>query len=203
MWEWIIAHSSVLQALVGLITAGIWITYLQVFVGSMRRHRRSEILITMGGDRGIGGRVLISNLGLEPIYILDVLFKNYRAADDPAISVVDRTETDPADLQNPIHSTLQCPLKSGEYVDLGSFSNVLDRAARRSGRERDDLELSQIEITVAAVTAAASTIVAARRRFTVAVIEDTVLLRPVSLYATQIRGWLGRRHVQRLLRNAM
>ena len=49
MWEWITSNAAVMQAIIALVTAGVWITYLHVFVESLRRQRRSEILITMGG----------------------------------------------------------------------------------------------------------------------------------------------------------
>lgn len=203
MWDWITTHAAVMQAAIALVTAGVWITYLHVFVESLRRQRRSEILITMGGERGLGARVLVSNLGLEPIYILDVLLRPCSDSDSPAVAVADRTETDPARHADPGQATLQRPLKSGDHVDIGSIDILLGRAARHPGQGRQDARLSRIEITVAAVTAAASSIVAAQRVFEVSRSGDGTVLRPATLYAQQIRDRRGRRRIERQLREMM
>lgn len=199
MVDWIVQHAAVLQALVGLVTAAIWITYLHVFVASLHRQRRSEILITMGGSRGLSGRVLVSNLGLEPIYVLDVMLRHCGSGGDPIVSIADRTEVDPAEHTSSDRATLQRPLKSGEHVEIGTINDMLERVARHLGRDRDDAGLSRIEITVAAVTAAASSIVAARRVFEIRREGGRVMLRPTTLYARQIRGIRGRRRIERQL----
>jgi hypothetical protein len=199
MWNWILQHAAVVQAVVGLVTAAVWITYLNVFIESMRRQRRSEILITLGGHRGLSGRILVSNLGLEPIYILDIMLTHRTGTGETTASVTDRTEVDPSELTNFDRATLQRPLKSGEYVEIGTIDNMLERAAHRLEGARSDPDLSCIEITVAAVTAAESSIVAARRSFDVRHESDHFLLRPRTLYAEQIRGKRGRRRIERQL----
>jgi hypothetical protein len=197
MWEWITSNAAVMQAIIALVTAGVWITYLHVFVESLRRQRRSEILITMGGGRGLGSRVLVSNLGLEPIYILDVMLTLCSDAGERIVSVADRTELDPSrDDDGPGRATLQGPLKSGDYVETGTVDTLLDRAARTLGKGREDAELSRIEITIAAVTAAASGIVAARRVFDVRHRDEGTALQPRTIYAEQIRDRRGRRRIE-------
>ncbi|WP_207471926.1 hypothetical protein [Paracoccus fontiphilus] len=199
MWTWIMQHAAVVQAVVGLVTAAVWITYLHAFIESMRRQRRSEILITLGGDRGLLGRVLVSNLGLEPIYILDIMLKRCTGSEERIVTVTDRTEVDPAEQTSLDRATLQRPLKSGEYVEIGTIDNMLDRAATRLDRGRSDPDLSCLELTVAAVTAAESSIVAARRIFDIRHEGGRVLLKPRTLYAEQIRGRRGRRRIERQL----
>lgn len=199
MWNWILQHAAVVQAIVGLVTAAVWITYLHVFVESMRRGRRSEILITLGGDRGLAGRMLISNLGLEPIYILDIMLTYHTKTAEKTVSVADRTEVDPSERTSTERATLQRPLKSGEYVEIGTIDTLLDRAARGAHDGRSDLDLTGIGITVAAVTAAASGIVAARRIFDIQHGDDRLTLRPRTLYAEQIRKRRGRLRIERLL----
>lgn len=199
MWDWFLEHAAVVQAIVGLITAVVWITYLHVFVESMRRGRRSEILITLGGDRGLSGRILISNLGLEPIYILDIMLTSHTKRERKTFSVVDRTEVDPSEQTSTDRATLQRPLKSGEYVEIGTVDTLLNRAAWSQQSGRSDLGLSHIVITVAAVTAAASGIVAARRVFDIQHQGDRLIFRPRTLYARQIRTRRGRRSIERQL----
>jgi hypothetical protein len=89
-------------------------------------------------------------------------------------------------------ATLQQPLKSGEYVEIGTIDILLDRATWCSQTERRDPDLACIEITVVAVTAAAFGIVAARRAFGMEQPGGRMIIRPKTLYAEQIRTRRGR-----------
>lgn len=199
MWNLVLEQVTAVQAFVSLLTAFVWIVYLHMFVSGMRRQRRTEILITLGGDWGLDGRIIISNLGLEPIYILDVLLKNCAGGNETVISIADRAELHPSDRPSLELATLQRPLKSGEHIEIGSLDELLERASRRGAFKRNDSELTHIEITVAAVTAAASSIVGARRIFQVRRDDGLVQMRPTTLWAEQIRGGRGRRDIARQL----
>lgn len=203
MWNWILQHAAVVQAIVSLITAAVWITYLHVFLESMRHGRKSEILITRGGDRDLSGRILVSNLGLEPIYILDIMLAGHTKSQGKALSIADRTEIKPSDRTSTDRATLQQPLKSGEYVEIGTIDTLLDRAAHQSQSSRSDPDLTCIELTVVAVTAAASGIVAARRIFDIQHLDNRLILRPRTLYAEQIRSRQGLRRIERQLVDLM
>ena len=54
-------------------TALIWVVYLTAFLASYRRQRRPSILITSGAGRGMGAHCFVTNLGLEPVYVLDII----------------------------------------------------------------------------------------------------------------------------------
>src|SRR5690606_7640698 len=107
-------------------------------------------------------------------------------------SVTDRAELHPSDHPSLELATLQRPLKSGEHVEIGSLDELLERASRHGAFDRNDSELSHIEITVAAVTAAASSIVGARRVFRVQLADGLAQMRPTSLWAEQIRSGRGK-----------
>lgn len=199
MLDWILKNSTAVQAMVGMVTALVWITYLHMFVAGMRRQRRTEILIALGGDQGIAARIIISNLGLEPIYILDVILKICTGSEATSVSVTDRAELHPTDRPSLDVATLQRPLKSGNHVEIGSIDDLLERASLHSRRKRADLDMTRIEITVAAVTAASSGIVAARRVFDVVNEENNLRLRPESLWTQQIRDRKGRKAIIRQL----
>ncbi|RJL21541.1 hypothetical protein [Paracoccus siganidrum] len=203
MWDWILQHSTVVQAMVGMVTALVWITYLHMFVAGMRRQRRTEILITLGGDRGLAGRIIISNLGLEPIYVLDVVLKIDAEGEESVVSVTDRAELHPSDRPSLDVATLQRPLKSGDHVEIGSIDDLLERASLRSERKRKDLDLTRIEITVAAVTAASSGIAAARRVFHVTNENNLLFLRSDKPWSEQIRNRHGRKAIIRQLSDTL
>lgn len=203
MWAWIVQHSATLQVIVSLISAVVWLVYLRIFIESQRRQSRSEILITLGGERGLNADVLVSNLGLEPIYILDILLGVRTEAGDSIVSVADRTEADADGSGDRVRVSLQQPLKSGDHVGIGSIDDLFGRAARGLQVQRGAFRPTRVDITVAAVTAASSGIAAARRSFDVQHDGGATVLRPDTLHACQIRDLRGRRRVEKQLEKAL
>ena len=196
MYEWLSENSSIIQVFVSAVTALVWVIYLQLLFTNFRRQQRTEILINLGGSNGLAARCIISNLGFEPIYILEGLL-TIQSADGPRVaSIIDRTETVEKDLNTPTEGTLQGPLRSGHFVDLGSLENIVDRARTNQFENIDIAEIESFEIKIAAVTAARSHIVAARREFVISLKDDGPDVRPVSLSSHQIRSWWGRRKLR-------
>ena len=208
---WIADNLTAIQAGAALLSALVWIAYLQVIVTGLRRQRRSEILITLAGRQDLSAEMLISNLGFEPIYVLDILVRSASDGEEAVVSVVDRIDPDAGDGSgdgsggtsggtSAANPTLQAPLKSGERVQAGRLDEMLRRAAWWAELNARPDRLRRIEVTVAAVTAATSSIVAARRGFVVGCEEGRVRIRPDGLYARQIRSRAGRRRIERQLR---
>jgi len=204
MLAWIETHSSALQVVVGLTTALVWVIYLHILVSGLRRQRRSEILITLGGKRDMSGRVMVSNLGFEPIYILDILLRLSADHREETASVAERGKQDERGQDPSDKSTLQTPLKTGDMIDIGEIATLLDRARAGSSGSHVEVNLSRIDITVVAVTAATSSIVAAQRSFDVEQGEDgPERLRPHSLYARQIRSRRERRRIEQDMQRSL
>ncbi len=200
MLDWLSQHSTAIQTLGSVVTAIIWIVYLQVFVSSFKRQRQSEILIHLGGSDSINPRVFVSNLSYENIYVIEILFSVKASSVDREASVMDRTEIDHNDLDLPSSGTVQGPLASGEYVDIGSVENLFHRFNKNSpGDNLAAKQVKTLEVTVVAITAATTNIVAAKREFTVSAKGDNLRLIPTSLYAEQIRSWWGRRRIEQKL----
>ncbi|WP_139206544.1 hypothetical protein [Paracoccus homiensis] len=199
IWMWLVENAGLVQAAVGIVTALVWFVYLQVLVSGVRRQRRTEILIHLGGSRSLDGRLFISNLGFEPIYILEILLTLRTPYGERETSVADRTEIAKEEVKNPVATTSQGPLKSGEFVDIGSFDDLLQRAQRNTS---DDLQadgVSRVELKVAAISAASSAVVAAKRQFCITFDAGKCRIRPKTVYATQIRSWWGRCRLKREL----
>lgn len=145
------------------------------------------------------GACSISNLGFEPIYILEILLTLRTPDGERETSVADRTEIAKEEVKNPVATTSQGPLKSGEFVDIGSFKDLLQRAQRNTS---DDLQadgVSRVELKVAAISAASSAVVAAKRQFCITFDAGKCRIRPKTVYATQIRSWWGRCRLKREL----
>lgn len=200
MLDWIVENSGLVQAMMAGVTALVWVFYLHIIVAGLRRQRRTEILINLGGDRSFSARTLVSNLGFEPVYILEIIMTVWSGDGERTSSVADRAEVAEAEHQSPREATLQGPLKSGEYVDIGSIQDLLERDRLQFLDHIDLDDVSRIEITVAAITAATNSIVAARRRFRRQPGEGKRALVPETLYAQQVRSRRGRKAIERQIR---
>ncbi|RKF12645.1 hypothetical protein D6850_16935 [Roseovarius spongiae] len=203
MWSWLSEHSASIQAAGGIVTAFIWIVYLQIFVSSFRRQRQSEILIYTGGTSRANPRIFVSNLGFESIYILEIMLTLQSSEVRGEASVIDRNEIDEHDLASTYDSTLQGPLDSGGYVDIGSLDDLLSRAHNSNPDAPTGDQTESIEIRVAAITAATSSVVAARREFDLSADDGGRRVVPRTLYAKQIRSWWGRRQIERELKEKL
>ncbi len=199
MWEWLTQNSSGVQTTMSAVTALIWLVYLQLLLTGVRRQRRTQILINLGGSTGLKARTIVSNLAYEPIYVLEGLL-TIRSSDGLRVSsIIDRTEADSEDLQSLTHSTLQGPLRSGHFMDLGSVEDILDRARTNRFETIDAEDIKSFEIKIAAVTAARSNLVAARREFVIDMKDDGLQVRSTSISSIQIRSWWGRRKLRHQL----
>ena len=203
MWEWISENSGLVQASMAAITALVWMVYLHIIVSGLRRQRRTEILIHLGGARDLSARILVSNLGLEPLYVLEIMLTVWTADGERMSSVADRTEIAKDQHESPRQATLQGALKSGDHVDIGSVTDLLDRARHQSFDQIEPDDIRHLKVTVAAITAADSHIAAAERRFSMRRDGDTLSLRPVNLAAQQIRSRHQRRKIETQMRKGL
>lgn len=199
MWNWLAENASPIQAAGGAIAALVWIVYLQILVSGLRRQRRTEILIHLGGRPNLDARLFISNLGLEPIYILEILLTIWSTDGERETSIVDRIETAKQDLSSPSAATFQGPLKSGDFIDIGSLQDLLKRARWNTSDDLDPGAIHCVGVKVAAISAASSAVVASKRQFYVEFAGSECKIRPKTLYATQIRSWWGRYRLKREL----
>lgn len=199
MLVWLEQYSTVLQAGVGAVTAAIWIIYLHLLVIGIRRQRRTEILINLAGKRGFHTRCLISNLGFEPIYLLEILVTLISPAGQWRVPTTDRRELSEDDARQPSETTNQGPLKSGDYIDIGSFGDLIKRAQLEIGEPIRISDLTRVEITVVASVAASSTIAAARRTYDLSFRQKICRLTPTEISTRQIRSLIGRRRIKRQL----
>ncbi|MFN3524645.1 MAG: hypothetical protein ACK4YU_01035 [Paracoccus sp. (in: a-proteobacteria)] len=197
MLTWLQENSGLVQAMMAGITALVWVFYLHIIVAGLRRQRRTEILINLGGERSFSARTLVSNLGFEPVYILEIILTVWSSDGERTSSVADRAEVAETERRSPSEATLQGPLKSGEYVDIGSIEDLLERDRLQFFDHVDLDDISRIEITVAAITAATNSIVAAKRSFKRQPGDGKRALVPETLYAQQVRSRRGRKQIER------
>lgn len=200
MMEWLSAHSSALQVLFSGAMVMIWIAYLQVFLMNFQRQHRPDILINMGAGIGLKARCFVSNLSLEPIYLLEVIVEIETEGEKHRAAITDRTEMTGEQLNNPAEATNQGPLKSGDYIDIGNFETLVQRASSFDDASGSTTNIRAIELTVVAASAAKGSLIGAVRRYVVTRDdEERVHLKPVTIAATQITTRAGRRRLRREL----
>ena len=201
--EWLSSHSAALGVIVNTAMLLVWIVYLNIFLVSYLRQRRQCILITQGAGAGLSARCFISNLGLEPIYVVDVLITLAGGDQRHTVNVTDRTQLTDRELENPREATNQGPMNTGDHASIGEFATLLDRAVAGAPEGLDIDEVETVEVTVVAATAARGSLVGARRQFALEYDGENRSLRARASMAEQIVGRAGRRALRRDLENRL
>lgn len=189
----------------GATTALIWIVYLNVFLSSYRRQRRPSILITSGAGRGMRSHCFVTNLGLEPIFLLDIILDLIQPDGTRVRAIIpERNERwssdDQPDTEDARGATNVGPLHSGEEIDIGRFSTMIERACAENPDVRADMPISCLEVTVVTITAARAELCGASRRYRVETDDHHgTRLRPTTIKARQLQGFFARRRLTREL----
>jgi len=196
---WIAAHADVLQVLTSVLLALVWIIYLQTFLVGFHRQRRTTLLVNTGVGVGMRARCFVSNLGFEPVYLMQVMVRLRTAEREETAVITDRTEMTEEQLRDPGEATNQGPLKSGEMSDIGDFHGLFTRASDQVEAAMTPANVAEFEIVIAATSAANSAVVGASRRFRLVSGSDGLIVQPLTLSTRQIRGRLERRRLRREL----
>ncbi|MXQ14518.1 hypothetical protein [Microvirga makkahensis] len=192
MWNWITSNHQVIGTLVNIAMLFVWIAYLQVFVSSYRRQKRSSILINRSSGSGLDARCLISNMSAEAIYIESIIATVATAEGRWSCPV-----TEPLEGRSDLDlKTRQGPLQAGRFIDIGSFQSLIEPALRMGTVAPNRSEnLVAVEIKVIAAHGSEDLLAGATRRFDVIRQQDRLLLRGHVVGTHQIRS---RRERERL-----
>ena len=200
MMEWASRYSDLLQVATGVITALVWVFYLHLIHASLRRRRRSCVLINAGGSCGFSGSCFIVNIALEPVYVSDILLLFEIDGTAHKALLTDRAEVRWEDLSTPAEATLEGPLGSNEQLFIGTFEQLCNRAAlasRDALGQRDIDRIERLEVTAVLASAAGSGMVGARRAFrVVAGPNQSSVVVPETIGTHQIRFGRERRRLE-------
>ncbi|MBS7458841.1 hypothetical protein [Coralloluteibacterium stylophorae] len=205
MLDRLLDYAPLISAGMTGVTALIWIVYLNVFLSSYRRQHRPSILITSGAGKGMNAHCFVTNLGLEPVYLIDIILDLTRRDGATVRAVIpERNEhlrdDDHVDLEDARSATNVGPLGSGEEKDIGRFRALIERACAEDPGISPDMPLRCLEITVVTVTASRAELYGASRRYIVEDGDDGRLrLRPTTIKARQLHSALARRRLAREL----
>jgi len=197
--------APLITAAMTCVTALIWVVYLSVFLRSYRRQQRPSILITSGAGKHLDAHCFVTNLGLEPVYLLDVVIDLIEPGGKVVRAVIpERTEhwnnAVPGEEEDIRRATNVGPLSSGGERDLGRFRTLIDRAGTENPDIKADIAFTSLEVTVVIVTASQAELCGASRCYHIDhTVEGAPCLMAKTIKAKQLQGWLARRTLTRLL----
>ena len=152
--QWLADHSAALSVALNAAMLVVWISYLNIFLFSFLRQRRQLVTITQGAGAALNAKCFVSNLGLEPIYIAEVVIDLLVAGERCQAVVTDRTLMSDQELQDPREATNQGPLQSGHHSSIGEFGDLIRRGLSSSECKGTLDEVSEVTVTVVTATAA-------------------------------------------------
>lgn len=201
--QWIAENSAALQVIAAAVTALVWIVYLQLLLWTIMRQRRPLILIGTGAGVGLESHCFVSNLGYEPIYVMDLTMTLTGKRRTCTAFITDRWEMREEDLNNPRDATNRGPLESGRHFNVGRFDDLVGRAQATLPATLDADDVHRIELTVIANTAASTTVIAACRTFVCESGDGSRRLVPATIDTRQIRSFRERRRIMRELQRRL
>lgn len=206
MMEWISDHTSLLALVVQIVAAIVWLAYLQVFVSSLRRQRRSNIFVNRIAGNRDQAHLLIGNMGAEPIYVtaviadLDAGDRTHSAVISDRAGPDDGSEPAPVPGDKALSRTRKGPLDSAEYRDAGSFQEIIDLALANGGDALQAGDVTGMTLTVAAESTHDGYLVAGQQSFWIGHRDGQRIFVPKEVHTRQIRGRRERRALAERLR---
>lgn len=199
MWTWLEENHGILSALSSLAMLGVWVLYLQLFYSSYRHQIRPKILITRGGGHTAAARCILTNMSPEIIFVQAVLLRlSFPDGEETySLSELDRAGFAPSDRRSEL---VQGPLRSGDFLDLGSFDELLS-ALLGEDDARDKLAAaSSLTILVVGSYTWHDRLAAAERTFNLDRNKaDEIVLLPARMTSRQIRTRAERRAIARMV----
>ena len=195
--QWLADHSAALSVALNAAMLVVWISYLNIFLFSFLRQRRQLVTITQGAGAALNAKCFVSNLGLEPIYIAEVVIDLMVGGERCQAVVTDRTLMSDQELQDPREATNQGPLQSGHHSSIGEFEDLIRRGLSSSECKGTLDEVSEVTVTLVTATAAKGAVTGARRAFVIEGSGDDRILHGRTLMAEQITGRAASRKLRR------
>ena len=199
MLDWITMNASSLQLAVSVLTGVVWLAYFHILWLNFRRQRQAVIMINRSIARDENAHCFVTNMGAEPIYLMEIMARVVTDDKDYNVKVTEREEVALDRVENPLAHTNQGPIKSGDFVDIGSFLDLLRRAEVRIGTDGLFDKVRRMDLTVAAADGHAAHLVASRRKFRVERKDGKPYFIPDHVMTTQIRNFYQRRKIAAIL----
>lgn len=217
MLNWVSQHQAVLAVLINLGTLTVWLIYAQLLYLGFRRQRRPRIIINRGRKKDVDALCIISNMSAEAIFIEYIIADLATSRGTISMDVTDFDQlSNVGDDDVGIHDkqmgpasdyTRQGPLGSGDYLHIGTFSEIIQRLAKESGIEMQghypegDLRFQSLTIRLIAIYGPEDKPIGAERRFNLNLNEDEkkYTLMPISWYTKRLASPWQRRRLRKMV----
>lgn len=195
-WYWILEHPQTITAVTSAATLVVWVLYLQLFYLGYRRQKQAKLLITRGGGHSTEARCMITNMSPEIVFV-SVIVVELRSGKLTFTRSLSDTERDQHEGRDERSDLLQGPLGSGEYLDIGSFADLIssDLGDERLPHTPPD----SIRIIAAGTYTWHDRLVAAERSFRIKAKDGRQDLEPEQQAAKQIYSRKDRKRISALL----
>ncbi|UPQ84152.1 hypothetical protein M0M42_07065 [Pseudomonas knackmussii] len=145
MIEWLMNNQQLISLLISASTLLVWVFYAQLLLLNFRRQRKPSLIINRGAGKGLGSLCLISNMSAEPMFINQLTVSIETSKGPLEVDVTDIRqsidEEDGASPDLPIYQTThQGPMRSGDFIHIGTFQGMLLAVAEQHGIELDGLK---------------------------------------------------------------
>ncbi len=138
MIEWLKNNHQLISLALSASTLLVWVFYAHLLLRNFRRQRQPSLLINRGAGKGLGSLCLISNMSAEPMFInqLVVSIETSRGPLQVDVTDIRQSMEDDVSPDLAIHQTThQGPLRSSEFIHIGTFQGMLRRVAELHGIE--------------------------------------------------------------------
>lgn len=210
--QWISQNSQWLSVLINAGMLLVWMFYAQLLLSNYRRGRRAKLIIDQGTGRGLNSLCLVANMSSEAVFIQVVVAALYNKEDRISRDITDvkvRAREEDAGAQEGVHGkqaqTIQGPLQSGSYLDLGTFGEIIDSVVnKRRGSQDHELEhyadQYSLEITMITTFGPENQPIGSRRCFEFTRSETgEQLVRATTIDTQRMAGLRDRRQMRRWL----
>ncbi len=209
MIEWLKDNHQLVTLVISASTLLDWVFYAQLLLLNFRRQRKPSLIINRGAGKGLSSLCLITNMSAEPMFINQLIVSIETSKGPLELDVTDiRQSIDDETAASPdlaiYQTTHQGPLRSGDYIHVGTFLGMLQSVALRHGIELDghrpagDWQFHSLEIRAVAFYGPERHPIGVLRRFKLADRgEPDCALVPESPFTRQL---LSRRHRRTVLR---
>lgn len=200
MLEWVSDNGAALSVASNFGMLIVWVVYLGTFLRQYRRQTQPKIVINRAAGRSLDAECFISNMSTEPIYVEAIIVSFETEGKCWSATVTDIVRRDGEDIpDDPRQRTRQGPMRSGDYMPVGSFNGLLERFVEESpdleAIDNDDFEKASLRVKILADYASEELVIGAERVFDFAQDGSDWFLRS-GTSTHQIRSRRQRRRAQ-------
>lgn len=211
MFEWLKDNFQLVSLAISASTLLVWVFYAQLLLLNFRRQRKASLIINRGAGKGLSSLCLISNMSAEPMFInqLVVCIETSKGALEVDVTDIRHSIDDEAGASPDLmiqQATHQGPLRSGEFIHIGTFQGMLRRVAELHNIEINghkpvgDMQFHVLEIRAVAFYGPERHPIGVLRRFRLYERGDPdCALIPESPFTRQLLSRRGRRQARRWL----